>query len=85
MRRAHVARRALAQNRTSYAMPSNKVLIASLFVALAVAAVALRIATGPIVTLKDGDTLYALAKSGPVARAPTALVELAVSDARPER
>jgi len=63
---------------------SANALIVSVFVALAVAAAALRIATGPIVALKDGDTLYALAKSGP-ARGWTVAspVELAVSDARP--
>jgi len=65
-------------------MSANALIVSVVFV-LVVAAVALRIAIGPIVTLKDGDTLYALAKSGPVPSAVGASVELAVSDARPGR
>ncbi|HEY4029343.1 MAG TPA: hypothetical protein VGM25_03285 [Caulobacteraceae bacterium] len=56
--------------------------IVSLMLALAVAAAALRLATGPIVQLKDGDTLYAMAKSGPVHGWTAEPVELAASDAR---
>jgi hypothetical protein len=62
---------------------SANALIVSVFFVLVVAAVALRIAIGPIVVLKDGDTLYALAKSGPVPGVAAAPVELAVSGARP--
>jgi hypothetical protein len=40
-------------------------LFVSMLVVLVAAALALRLATGPIVQLKDGDTLYALAKAGP--------------------
>ena len=64
---------------------SANALIVSVLVALTVAAAALRIATGPIVALKDGDSLYAMAKSGPVPGARLQDVELAVSDARPGR
>lgn len=64
---------------------SANALIVSVFVALVVAAAALRIATGPIVQLRDGDSLYEMAKSGPVREVTVAPVELAVSDARPGR
>lgn len=64
---------------------SPNALVVSVFVALVVAAVALRLATGPIVALKDGDTLYALAKSGPAPVAQAAQVELAASGVRPEQ
>jgi hypothetical protein len=59
--------------------------IVTILLVLAVAAAALRIATGPIVQLKDGDTLYAMAKSGPVHSWTAEPVELAISDARPAR
>lgn len=59
--------------------------IVSMMLVLALAAGALRIATGPIVTLKDGETLYAMAKSGPAQDSLIAGVELAASDARPAR
>jgi hypothetical protein len=62
---------------------SANALIVSVLVALVVVAAALRIAIGPIVTLKDGDTLYAQAKAGPVPGVAAAPVELAVSGARP--
>ncbi|MGZ3277087.1 MAG: hypothetical protein ACXWKT_03160 [Caulobacteraceae bacterium] len=58
--------------------------IVSILLVLAVAAAALRIATGPI-ALKDSDTLYAMAKSGPAAGSFAEGVQLAVSDARPGR
>ena len=59
--------------------------IVSMLLVLAVAAAALRIATGPIVALKDGDSLYAMAKAGPALSAPITDVELAASDVRPAR
>ena len=65
-------------------MSSNR-LIVSVFVVLALAAAALRIATGPIVRLTDGDSLYALAKAGPAAGAMGGPVEVAFRDARPRR
>jgi hypothetical protein len=64
---------------------SDKALIVCVFVVLAVAAAALRIATGPIVQLKDGDILYAMAKSGSVSSAAAPQIEMAASDARPAR
>ena len=59
--------------------------IVSVLLVLAVAAAALRIATGPIVALRDGDTLYAMAKSGRAGGSIAEGVQLAVSDARPGR
>ncbi len=59
-------------------MSANAKIVSVLFV-LAVAAGALRIATGPIVQLKDGDTLYAVAKAGPAPVWGAEPVQLAVS------
>ncbi len=57
--------------------------IVSILLVLAVAAAALRIATGPIVALKGGDSLYAKAKAGPAPGAQFQSIEMAVSEARP--
>jgi hypothetical protein len=51
-------------------------------VALAAAAAALRLATGPIVQLKDGDSLYALAKASPFPGPFAPAVEMAAADRR---
>jgi hypothetical protein len=59
--------------------------IVSMMLVLTLAAAALRVATGPIVALKDGGSLYAMAKAGPVPGPLIAGVELAASDARPAR
>lgn len=64
---------------------SANVLIVSVLFVLAVTAAALRIATGPIVAIKDGANLYAMAKSGPLPATMARPVELAASGARPGR
>ncbi len=64
---------------------SANVLIVSVLAVLVVAAAALRIAAGPIVALGGGESLYAMAKAGPVPGPLAGDVELAVSDGRPAR
>ena len=62
---------------------SANALIVSVLVVLAVTAATLRIATGPIVAIGGGESLYAMSKSGPARGWTAAPVELAVSDSRP--
>ncbi len=61
---------------------SANVQIVTLFVALVLAAAAIRVAVGPIPDLAGGESHYALSKSGPVNGPLADMVELAVSDAR---
>ena len=62
---------------------SANTLIVSVLVVLALAAATARIVIGPIADLKGGDSLYAMAKAGPVPGPLSDSVEMAVSDARP--
>jgi hypothetical protein len=61
---------------------SANVQIVTLFVALVLAAAAIRAAVGPIPAPADGQSLYAVSKAGPATGPLADTVELAVSDAR---
>lgn len=56
--------------------------IVTLFVALVLAAAAMRVAVGPVPDLAKGESLYALNKAGPMAGPLAETVQLAVSDGR---